>query len=147
MSKTFGEHPRPSIATAVWTPTRLALVMSALAVLLVLAGLAAGSEGLSFAWQDNGWVIGAIRAPRTLGALCAGGLLGLSGAIAQGVFRNPLADPYLLGSASGATLAIVLTLAAGSAVGVPVALLGGDWLAGRQVWISFTTRQLFLPDH
>jgi ABC-type Fe3+-siderophore transport system permease subunit len=45
-----------------------------------------------------------IRLPRTAAALLAGGLLGLAGAVAQGVFRNPLADPYLLGSASGASL-------------------------------------------
>ncbi len=41
-----------------------------------------------------------IRPPRTLGAWLAGALLGLAGAVAQGLFRNPLADPYLLGSAS-----------------------------------------------
>jgi hypothetical protein len=53
----------------------------------------------------------AIRAPRTLGALAAGALLGLAGALAQGLFRNPLADPYLLGSAAGAGLGVVLVLA------------------------------------
>jgi iron complex transport system permease protein len=51
-----------------------------------------------------------IRLPRTLGALAAGALLGLAGAVAQGLFRNPLADPYLLGSASGASLGVALTL-------------------------------------
>lgn len=40
----------------------------------------------------------------TLLAWLAGALLGLAGAVAQGLFRNPLADPYLLGSASGASL-------------------------------------------
>jgi hypothetical protein len=38
-------------------------------------------------------------------------LLGLSGALAQGLFRNPLADPYLLGSASGASLGVAIALA------------------------------------
>lgn len=52
-----------------------------------------------------------IRAPRTLGTLMAGALLGLSGALAQGLFRNPLADPYLLGSASGASLGVAILLA------------------------------------
>jgi iron complex transport system permease protein len=59
--------------------------------------------------------------------LCAGGLLGLGGAIAQGVFRNPLADPYLLGSATGATLAIVLVLATGGVVGIPIGLAAAHW--------------------
>ncbi len=52
-----------------------------------------------------------IRLPRTLGSLAAGALLGLAGALAQGLFRNPLADPYLLGSASGASLGVALALA------------------------------------
>jgi iron complex transport system permease protein len=51
-----------------------------------------------------------IRLPRTLGAWAAGALLGLAGAVAQGLFRNPLADPFLLGSASGASLGVVLAL-------------------------------------
>ncbi len=51
-----------------------------------------------------------IRAPRTLGAFLAGALLGLAGAVAQGLFRNPLADPFLLGSASGATLGVASAL-------------------------------------
>lgn len=59
-----------------------------------------------------------IRLPRTLGAWMAGALLGLAGAVAQGLFRNPLADPYLLGSASGASLGVALALALmGAAVG------------------------------
>jgi iron complex transport system permease protein len=46
-----------------------------------------------------------------VGAFVAGALLGLAGAIAQGLFRNPLADPYLLGSASGASLGVAIALA------------------------------------
>lgn len=57
-------------------------------------------------------IIWQIRLPRTLGAWAAGALLGLAGAVAQGLFRNPLADPYLLGSASGASLGVALALAA-----------------------------------
>ena len=52
-----------------------------------------------------------IRLPRSLGAWLTGALLGLAGAIAQGLFRNPLADPYLLGSASGASLGVAVALA------------------------------------
>jgi iron complex transport system permease protein len=53
-----------------------------------------------------------IRLPRSLGAWFAGALLGLSGAIAQGVFRNPLAEPYLLGTASGAALGVAISMIA-----------------------------------
>ena len=51
-----------------------------------------------------------IRLPRSLGAWLGGALLGLAGAVAQGLFRNPLADPYLLGSASGASLGVSVYL-------------------------------------
>jgi iron complex transport system permease protein len=50
--------------------------------------------------------------------------LGLSGALAQGLFRNPLADPYLLGSASGATLGVAAAL-----VAFRVSPSAGHWLA------------------
>ncbi len=103
------------------TRRRLLLALAAASVLLLLAGLAAGGDGWSMAGllqlsqdPDAGLIIGQIRAPRTLGAWLTGALLGLAGALAQGLFRNPLADPFLLGSASGASLAVVAVLAAGT---------------------------------
>lgn len=68
-----------------------------------------------------------IRLPRTLGAWTAGALLGLAGAVAQGLFRNPLADPYLLGSASGASLGVAMVLAA---LGGGGGMLGGSMMNG-----------------
>ena len=115
--------PRP-----VLTPWRLAALLAALALLGLAAGLAAGSEGWSLAWGDEAVLIRAIRAPRSLGALLAGALLGLAGALAQGLFRNPLADPYLLGSAAGAGLGVVLVLAAGSALAGSTVLAQLGWL-------------------
>lgn len=53
----------------------------------------------------------AMRIPRTLLALLAGGALGLAGAIMQGVTRNPLADPGILGVNMGASLAVVVGVA------------------------------------
>ncbi|SFB94182.1 iron complex transport system permease protein [Polaromonas sp. OV174] len=72
-------------------------------------------------------IIWEIRLPRTLGAWAAGALLGLAGAVAQGLFRNPLADPYLLGSASGASLGVALALAA---LGGGAGMLGGSMMNG-----------------
>ncbi len=54
-----------------------------------------------------------IRLPRVAVALLMGMALGASGAILQGVLRNPLADPYILGISSGASLAAALGLLAG----------------------------------
>jgi iron complex transport system permease protein len=90
-----------------------ALVM--VAAVLVLVGAGVGSTGWESVWEAArdpvAWqIIWDIRLPRTLGAWLAGALLGLAGAVAQGLFRNPLADPYLLGSASGASLGVALTL-------------------------------------
>lgn len=51
-----------------------------------------------------------IRIPRVVAALLVGAALGVSGAIMQGVTRNPLADPGLLGVSSGAQLALALTM-------------------------------------
>jgi iron complex transport system permease protein len=101
---------------------RLTLVLVLLAVTGLVLGLAAGSEGWSFAWRADWELIASIRAPRTVGALLVGALLGLGGAIAQGLFRNPLADPYLLGSAAGAGLGVVLVLAAGGLLGHRIGL-------------------------
>ena len=104
------------------SPRRLGALLGVLALALVGLGLAAGAEGWSLAWGEDADLITAIRAPRTLGALLAGALLGLAGALAQGLFRNPLADPYLLGSAAGAGLGVVLVLAAGGLLGASMGL-------------------------
>ncbi|MCD2513965.1 iron ABC transporter permease [Acidovorax sp. D4N7] len=92
----------------------LALLLGSGALMALGAGLGSsgwegwGDQGDPLAWQ----IVRDIRLPRTLGAWLAGALLGLAGAVAQGVFRNPLADPYLLGSASGASLGVALAMAA-----------------------------------
>ncbi len=106
----------------------LAGALLALALGLLVLGLAAGSEGWSFAWAAESDLVWAIRAPRSVGALLTGALLGLAGALAQGLFRNPLADPYLLGSAAGAGLGVVLVLAAGGLVGEFIGLATADLL-------------------
>jgi len=115
---------------------RLSAGLAALTALLLAAGLAAGSEGWSIAdlmqtlnGPDAALIVGQIRAPRTLGAWLTGALLGLAGATAQGLFRNPLADPYLLGSASGASLGVVLVLAASALSGHGISLATVDMLA------------------
>lgn len=70
-----------------------------------------------------------IRIPRVVLGAIVGAMLAIAGATYQGVFRNPLADPYLLGVSSGAglgaTLAIVLGGAAASGLVPPAAFAGG----------------------
>ena len=107
----------------------LTLVLLLLSLLAVLIGASVGATGFEsvlraaqdpVAWQ----IVTDIRLSRTLGAWLTGALLGLAGAVAQGLFRNPLADPFLLGSASGAMLAVAIALAV---LGAPVA--AASWAA------------------
>lgn len=112
----------------------LALALVLVTVALLLAGLAAGSEGWGapgpWAAGDPAWatVVGQIRAPRSVGAWAVGALLGLAGAVAQGLFRNPLADPYLLGSAAGAQLAVVMVLALGAVAWADLGLVSAAFV-------------------
>ncbi len=101
---------------AVQRSSMLFTTLVALSLVIVIIGAGVGSTGFEsviaartdpVAWQ----IVWDIRLPRTLGAWVAGALLGLAGAVAQGLFRNPLADPFLLGSASGAALGVALALA------------------------------------
>ncbi len=71
------------------------------------------------------------RIPRVLAAALVGALLGMGGTIFQGVFRNPLAEPYLLGSAGGAalgaTVALLVPLAMPQSVMLPLLAFAGAW--------------------
>jgi len=105
--------------TAIYRQQRIAfrlglgLLLSSVALLMLGASVGStGFESVLNAWTDPmaQQIVWDIRLPRTVGAWAAGALLGLAGAVAQGLFRNPLADPYLLGSASGASLGVALAL-------------------------------------
>lgn len=93
--------------------------------LLLVVGCGVGSQGWEWpqAWTSDPvsrQIFWDIRVPRNVGAWFGGALLGLSGAVAQGLFRNPLADPYLMGSSSGASLGVSMYLSAwgGSMMGL-----------------------------
>jgi iron complex transport system permease protein len=94
-------------------PAALAAWLLAAGAVLLALGVAVGSTGWEPLLNEKGagqTILWEIRLPRTLGAWLAGALLGLAGAVAQGLFRNPLADPYLLGSATGAAFGVALLL-------------------------------------
>ena len=87
-------------------------------------------------------VVWFVRTPRVLAAGLVGAALALSGALLQGLFRNPLASPSVIGVSSGAalgaTLAIALGLAAVSIWAVPVFACVGAALAGFVVYALAT---------
>lgn len=82
-----------------------------------------------------------LRLPRVVLGLLVGAMLALAGAAYQGAFRNPLADPHLLGVAAGAGLGVtaVIVLGAGATaelpVGVPMAAFAGAVLAVALTWL------------
>ena len=74
-------------------------------------------------------VVWELRLPRVLTAAFVGAGLAVAGAVMQSLTRNPLADPYLLGLSSGASLGAVAVLLLGAAVLLPVAAFAGALLA------------------
>ncbi|SEI80140.1 iron complex transport system permease protein [Azotobacter beijerinckii] len=93
-------------------PLRLPLVDSLLA-LLRLAGVPLSGAGL----EQAELIVGQIRLPRALLGLAVGSVLALSGVAMQALFRNPLADPGLIGVSSGAALGAALAIVGGSLLG------------------------------
>jgi len=100
-------------------------------------------------------VIWQLRAPRVVLAALVGGMLAIAGSAYQGAFRNPLADPYLLGVAAGAGLGATLAIAYGAGSGtsaiVPVAAFAGAvvsvvlaYTLGRSAGPARTTGALIL---
>ncbi|MEV3980320.1 iron ABC transporter permease [Nonomuraea sp. NPDC049758] len=142
---------QPSRARPVWVAGALAVL-----ALTMVAGLLGGAADIS-PWQvvlqvadwlpfvsaDSGLapveqgLLYELRLPRVLVAAVVGGLLAMAGAGYQGVFRNPLADPYLLGAASGAGLAttLAIVLLPGASGSIPVAAFAG---AVGGVFLAYT---------
>jgi iron complex transport system permease protein len=77
-----------------------------------------------------------LRLPHTILMLLTGAALAGSGAAYQGLFRNPLADPYLIGVASGAGLGAVLAMTVIPTTGGPVSLPGATAPDATQHWAS-----------
>ncbi len=74
-------------------------------------------------------IVWELRLPRVLTAAAVGAGLALAGAVMQSLTRNPLADPYLLGLSSGASLGAVAVLVVGVGLLLPVAAFAGALLA------------------
>src|SRR5215469_7238785 len=104
--------------------SRLGLLV-VLAALVFVAALLTGSSGISVsralaALAGSGdaatrSVLLSVRLPRVLAAFGVGSLLALAGVLLQALFRNPLADPYVLGVSGGAAVGALLAMIAGAA--------------------------------
>ena len=117
--------------------TRVLLGAAVLLIVAVLLSLSVGPTGITLASLPRviaAWLGGEndaatareqlvlidIRLPRTLLAVFVGASLAVAGAMMQGLFRNPLADPGLIGVSSGAALAAVATIALGNGIAAPI---------------------------
>lgn len=115
---------RPTAVVALGCVT-LALVVSAVASIAIGAVALSPGRVLEILWKGRGAVASEpallrdmtivldIRLPRTLIGLFVGAALATSGALMQGLFRNPLADPGLVGVSSGSALAAALVIVLG----------------------------------
>ncbi|MET0910659.1 MAG: iron chelate uptake ABC transporter family permease subunit [Ilumatobacteraceae bacterium] len=128
---------RPSVRSRAWTRSAGLLAAIVLLAAVTACSLAYGAKAmpLQTVWdaftefdpQNNDHlIVRSLRVPRTIIGLLVGAALGLAGAVMQGVTRNPLADPALLGIEAGASLAVV--------AGISVFNIGS--LSGY-VWFAF----------
>lgn len=105
-----------------------ALLLGGAAVVLLIASLMLGATALSPSEvltallgggsERDRLIVQGLRLPRAVLALAVGAGLGITGAAMQGLFRNPLADPGLIGISSGAMVGAVLVIVLGGALGM-----------------------------
>ena len=88
--------------------------------LLAAFGLTAGDATLI---ERDQLILWSIRLPRIAMALIVGALLSVAGAMMQGLFRNPLADPGLVGVSSGGALAAAATIVIGDKILIPASII------------------------
>jgi iron complex transport system permease protein len=125
-----------------------ALALAAAAVSL-LVGRSSGGPTFGFGGPEiASIVLTEIRLPRTLLALLVGGTLGLCGAALQGLLRNPLAEPGLLGASSGAAFGAVLVfyfgLAGAESLVLPAGAVAGSLTALAALYALARRRGDFL---
>jgi iron complex transport system permease protein len=126
------------LARSIARPTmRSVLVITILALTLVAIGVWTLFIGAADTTPE---IIRDIRAPRMALATIVGAGLGVSGALLQGVLRNPLADPGIVGVSGGAALGAVIAVAIGAAYGSTLsgigAVIGGIIAMAVVIWIA-----------
>ena len=125
---------RPGRLRTLGAATACVAALCALAVLSVLVGsrpVTPGELGTLLAGEagdDLATLVLQVRVPRTIAAIVVGAALAAAGALMQGMTRNPLADPGLLGVSSGAAFAVVIGMSAwgvSSATGIAALAVAG----------------------
>jgi len=113
------------------TLTGVLLISMASAVALGPSGISPGSLFSS----DNAWMIlWEIRLPRVIAAALVGCALAVAGTAMQGLFRNPMADPYIIGTSSGGALGATIAIVLFAGTGRPVLAFIGAMVATFTVY-------------
>ena len=118
----------------------LFVMLLAITLAAFLFALASGSADIGFgqaldalrgqASEQARALVVELRLPRALTAFAVGGLLAVAGVLMQVLLRNPLAEPYILGSSGGGAVAALLAMIAGlGGFGVDIAAFGGAMAA------------------
>jgi iron complex transport system permease protein len=107
--------PRPGVKTAL-----------AAIVVIALATAFTGADAVTL-WS--------LRAPRVAAGFLVGALLALSGLALQIILRNPLADPYVLGTSAGASVGAIVAILLGAAIGLG-ATVGALLAGGLLLWLA-----------
>lgn len=99
-------------------PVKKIILLAAIFILAIIAGILKGAVNLSFLelFSAQNRQILNLRIARVVLAIVAGSGLSVCGIVLQAILRNPLAEPYLLGTSSGAGLGAVIALTLGAAV-------------------------------
>ena len=120
-------------------PRRKIIYMSSTITMLILACIA----DVMWGGHANMDIMLHLRLPRTATALLAGAAMALSGSQMQSIFRNPLADPHIMGISSGASLGAALTtMYAGAALaGVPIAISASIGAAAAAAVILYASKK------
>ncbi|NED94335.1 iron chelate uptake ABC transporter family permease subunit [Phytoactinopolyspora alkaliphila] len=141
-----GPARRRHVPTSVWTAAMTAVLVASATVAVTIGSADIGALDV---WRSIGSHVGLervgfqtslselrdgivweLRLPRVLTAAAVGAALAICGAVMQTLTRNPLAEPYLLGLSSGASVGAVVVLVLGvGTLGLPVAAFAGALLA------------------
>ena len=107
--------------------TALAIALSVGSVAIDVAAVWSALEGTGTGTAAD--IVRELRLPRALAALATGGLLALAGSMLQVLLRNPLADPYILGTSGGAAAGALAAMLAGAAASIMPAAFAGALLS------------------
>jgi iron complex transport system permease protein len=115
-------------------PLIIGLAVAAVVTIVICTFI--GPAGFGFVSTAPGAadIVGSIRLPRVLAAFFVGASLAVAGAAMQALFRNPMADPYILGTSSGGALGASLAIVFLSGLFVPVFAWAGAVVAILIVW-------------